>query len=159
MPTSCWWGQRTLGVAVPFCHFQLIGSKPADPAYPRHLNTLGDHLRKRRLDLGLLQGEVADALGVAESTICSWETGRTSPQLRFIPRIIAFLEYDPLDGVPHETLAERIIATRQKLGMTQKEMARTLGIDPTTLGRWERGAGKPSRSLRERLEEFIGGSG
>jgi transcriptional regulator with XRE-family HTH domain len=140
---------------VPFCHFRLVGRKPLDPAYPRHLHTLGDHLRKRRLDLGLPQREVAEMLGVAESTICGWEVGRTSPQLRFIPRIITFLGYDPLDEVSHETLGERIVATRQRLGMTQRQLARALGVDPTTVGRWERGAGKPSRSLKERLEEFL----
>jgi transcriptional regulator with XRE-family HTH domain len=116
---------------------------------------LGDHLRKRRLDLGLLQSEVADTLGVTESTICSWETGRTSTQLRFIPRIIAFLGYDPLSGASHQTSGERIIAARQRLGMTQKELARTLGVDPTTVGRWERGTGKPSKGLEERIEGFL----
>jgi transcriptional regulator with XRE-family HTH domain len=140
---------------VPFCHFQLVARKPLDPAYPSHLKTLGDHLRKRRLDLGLFQSEVADTLGVTESTISSWETGRTSTQLRFIPRIIIFLGYDPLDDLPHDTLGERIVATRQRLGMTQKELARALGVDPTTVGRWERGTGKPSKGLEERVEGFL----
>ena len=82
-------------VALPFCHVQLIAWKPLPPAYPRELKTLGDHLRKRRLDLGLLQKQVADRLEVNAMTICNWETNRTSPQLRFVPRILSFLGYNP----------------------------------------------------------------
>ena len=58
---------------------------------------MGDHLRKRRLDLDLLQTEMAEKLGVDEMTICNWELNHTSPQLRFIPRLIAFLGYMPDD--------------------------------------------------------------
>jgi len=62
--------------------------------------TIGDHLRKRRLDLGLLQGEVADRLGVTESSVTNWELSRTEPELRLLPGIVRFLEYTPwsVDG-------------------------------------------------------------
>jgi len=73
------------------------------------LRTLGDHLRKRRLDLGLLQCEVAQRLQVNQMTISNWETNRTSPQRRFIPRIISLLGYNPHDTQP-ATLGNRIIA-------------------------------------------------
>ena len=36
--------------ALPFCHVRLSGPKPLPKAYPKHLKTLGDHIRKRRLD-------------------------------------------------------------------------------------------------------------
>ena len=82
---------------MPFCHFQLTAEKPSCLPYPAELNTLGDHIRKRRLDLGLTQREVARKLGVTESTIWNWEANRSSRQLRFMPKIIAFLGYDPHD--------------------------------------------------------------
>ena len=63
--------RRTDTVALPSCHIQLAGRKPLPPAYPLHMETQGDHLRKRRLDLGLFQSEVADELGVDETTICN----------------------------------------------------------------------------------------
>ena len=37
---------------------------------------------------------------MTESTIWNWEANRSSPQLRFIPRIIAFLGYNPHDAKP-----------------------------------------------------------
>ena len=142
------------GVALPFCHVQLAGRKPLPPAYPRRLNTLGDHLGRRRLDLGLFQREVAGTLGVAEQTICNWETNRTSPQLCFIPRILAFLGYDPYAPSP-QALGERIIAARRRLGLGQKTLAGLLHIDPGTLGRWERGIGSPSKELLRKLDAFL----
>lgn len=44
---------------MPCCHVHLQGQKRSPLGYPRELRTIGDHLRKRRLDLGLLQREVA----------------------------------------------------------------------------------------------------
>lgn len=41
------------------CHVTLSAVKPRHRAYPEEINT-GDHLRKRRLDLGLLQRGEAD---------------------------------------------------------------------------------------------------
>jgi len=118
------------------------------------LETLGEHLRKRRLDLGLLQKEVAQRLGVHKDTICNWETNRTSPPLRYLPRIIQFLGHVPHYITP-ETFGERILAVRRLLGLSQRELARRLGVDPGTLGRWERGKGRPSKRLGERLVAFL----
>ena len=53
--------------------------------------TLGDHLRRRRIELGLFQKDVATKLGVTASTIWNWEHGWEIGK-RFIPRIIQFLE-------------------------------------------------------------------
>ena len=141
-------------VALPFCHIQLTGRRPPSPAYPRELKTLGDHLRKRRLDLGLLQSDVAEKLQVHPLTVCNWETNRTSPQLRFLPRIIAFLGHDPYDPPP-QALGKRIIATRRRFGLSQKRLAGLLNIDPSTLGRWERGKGSPTKNLLWRLDVFF----
>jgi DNA-binding transcriptional regulator YiaG len=81
--------------ALPFCHVTLRAQKTRDPAYPRELKTLGDHLRKRRLDFGLLQREVAKSLGVRVKTLRNWERGKTAPQRRFLPRSFGFLGADP----------------------------------------------------------------
>jgi transcriptional regulator with XRE-family HTH domain len=132
----------------------LAGHKPIPDAYPNELRTLGDHIRKRRLDLGLLQKDVAARVGCDTATITNWELNHTSPEIRFIPGIIAFLGYDPYDG-PSGTLGERIIACRQRMGLSQKRFACQLGIDPTTVAGWERGEHQPSERLRARLQRIL----
>lgn len=59
------------------------------------IETIGDRVRKRRLDLGLLQKEVADQLGVDLNTVHNWECNKTTPQLGFLPRVIRVIGYDP----------------------------------------------------------------
>ena len=144
-------------VALPFCHIQLVGRKPLPPAYPRALKTLGDRLRKRRLDLGLRQCDVAERLNVATTTIYDWETNRTSPQLRFIPQIHGFLGYCPYH-TELESLGKRTRTRRRVLGISQKKLAVLLGIDPSTLGRWESGKGKPSEGHQRTLLGWLSGS-
>ena len=82
---------------LPFCHIQPTAGKPLPPAYPRELKALGDHLRKRRLDLGLLQRDVAEQLQVNQMTVCNWETNCTFPQLLMIPPLIA--KWEPIIDV------------------------------------------------------------
>jgi len=77
MPGIAWFGD-----------IQLTGRKPLSTAYPKELITTGDHLRKRRLDLGLLQKDVAQQIGVNRATITNWEINHNYPELRFVPRII-----------------------------------------------------------------------
>jgi len=144
---------------LPFCHVTLRGQKPLPKAYPRALCTIGDHLRKRRLDLGLLQREVAERLGVNEATVTNWELNRTSPALWFLPAIVRCLGYVPwsADG----SIGQRLLSYRRERGLSQSALARLLGIDPGTLGRWERGLRVPTGQYARRaaalLERFASG--
>lgn len=70
---------------------RLQAQKPPLAAYPTELRTLGAQLRKRRLDLGLRQKDVARVLGVDEATVYNWERHRTAPASRFFPNIFTFL--------------------------------------------------------------------
>ncbi len=84
-------------------------------------------------------------LGVDECTYHNWETGRTTPAIQFIPKIISFLGYTPWDGKAR-TQGERLKAYRWVRGLSQKEMAGLLGVDPGTLARRERGEEKLSKT-------------
>jgi DNA-binding XRE family transcriptional regulator len=75
----------------------LRGHKPAPPGYPESLETVGDHIRKKRMDFRLTQKEVAEGLGVNKDTIRFWENSKARPSLVNIPKIIEFLEYDPFE--------------------------------------------------------------
>ena len=60
----------------------LTAPIPTDPAYSKQLVTIGDHIRKRRLDLGLLQREVGAQIGVCAATVTNWALGHSVPALR-----------------------------------------------------------------------------
>ena len=139
---------------LPFCHLAFRAPKPLQKPYPKALKTLGDHLRKRRLDLALTQKEVAQRLGADETSVWNWEKNRSSPALRFVPRIIEFLGYIPDDTKP-ENLGQRIVAFRRVRGLTQKELARRLGMDPSTIASWERGDHRPTKRLAQRLNQRL----
>ncbi|MDP2652210.1 MAG: recombinase family protein [bacterium] len=146
--------QHNLIPALPFCHVQLTATRPLPPAYPRELKTLGDHLRKKRLDLGLLQKDVALHLGVTETSVYSWENGHSSPRLDLLPKVLSFLGYVPGD-IHSLDFGDRIVAIRQALGIRQEDLAREMGVDPSTLARWEKGKSKPFSASRRRIMEFF----
>jgi len=116
------------------------------------MKTLADHIRKKRLDLGLFQRDVASLLNVNETTIFNWENNRTTPALHHIPAIIRFLGYFPLQTP--ESLPEKLILARRTRGLSRKRMAKTLGINESTLARWETGRGRPTRKSLDILETY-----
>ena len=133
-------------VALPFCHFELRAERPKPANYPKKINSLGDHIRARRLDLKLLQEQVAEQIGVHEMTITGWEGNATVPEVRYMPAIIQFLGYNPLPAA--SSLPERIATARRALGLSQRKMAKKLGVDPATLLGWRAGRHYPNeRSL------------
>lgn len=80
--------------------------------YREEPKTLGEHLKKRRLDLKLRQKDVAGELGVSKQTYENWEGGIHGPEFRHFPGVIRFLGYDPIPEPV--SLSERIRATRRR---------------------------------------------
>jgi DNA-binding XRE family transcriptional regulator len=81
--------------AWPFYRITLRARKHSFLPYPKNLETWGDHLKKRRLDLGLLQKDVARIIGADKTSVFNWENNLMAPSLRFIPKLIEFLGYRP----------------------------------------------------------------
>jgi DNA-binding transcriptional regulator YiaG len=140
---------------LPFCHVRLSGPKPKPKAYPKQLKTLGDHLRKRRLDLGLLQKQAAEQIGVDTASIGNWESNEVQPMVHCLPQILAFLGHNPLPEAGD--LVGKFKRIRCILGLTQEQLAHKLGIDESTIEGWERGENTPVGAYRKLLEDFITG--
>lgn len=103
----------------------------------------------------LLQKDVAGILGVDTTTVFNWENNRCSPRLCLIPRIVMFLGYSPLPTGPKHTIGVEIMAYRVEQGLSQKKLAEALGIDPTTLARWESRKSLPRDRLWVRLAQYL----
>jgi transcriptional regulator with XRE-family HTH domain len=115
--------------------------------------TLGEHIKKRRLELTLSQKQAAKRLRVNPWTVLNWEKGHTDAPIESMPAILLFLGYDPFP-VP-VTLPERMLAKRRAMGWSIREAARHLGVDEGTWGAWERGAVAPWPRYLRLLERFL----
>jgi len=124
---------------------------PAD--YPMKINSLGEHIRARRMTLKLFQKQVADQIGVHELTITGWEGNATVPEVRYMPAIIQFLGYNPLPAA--SSLPEQLATARRALGLSQRKMAGKLGVDPATLMGWEAGRHQPTWKSLELIAKAL----
>ncbi|MFY9824393.1 MAG: helix-turn-helix domain-containing protein [Thermoanaerobaculia bacterium] len=129
---------------------------PPPRGCPRELRTLGDHLRKARLLRGLLQAQVAEMIGVDYQTVLNWERNHTGVATRFMPKVVAFLGYDPREEPG--PLGLRIRSLRERQGLSQSALAAKLGLNTSTVNAWERGrVRKLFPTVRRRFEEFLAG--
>lgn len=149
--------KRTLRGSVTFfeyLHYRLTLPRPIMPpkGYPVELQTLGDHIRKRRLDLGLLQMEVASEIGVSENTVWNWEHG-TEPELRHIPAVLSFLGYMPWK-CPDDPGGEACPLQEGK-GLSLRRLGPLMGRDPEQLEDWLSGRHEPIERNKRMIEEFL----
>jgi len=129
----------------------LKGLKPKETDFEPQ--TLGKHIRKRRLELELTQKQAAERLAINPSTVLNWESGRRAPPIRSMPAVLGFLGYDPFP--PPATLAERFLQARRNHGWSTGEAASQLGVDPTTWQNWERGELILFRKHRAKVAELL----
>jgi transcriptional regulator with XRE-family HTH domain len=121
----------------------------------REARTWGDHLRRKRVSLGLRQRDAAADLGISVATLQRWETNQTVPLVRLLPLIAQFLGYVPY--VAPKSFGEWLLMVRQSRGLSRKRLALELGLDESTLARWERGLMRPTRRLQERAFAYLVG--
>lgn len=82
-------------VSLPFCRLTLTTANPGPYGYPANLQTLGQRIRVRRMDLGLLQKDLARMWGATEQSVRFWGLDKTRPIHKYMLKIIQFLGYDP----------------------------------------------------------------
>ena len=139
--------------ALPFTRLRLSAIKPTRYTFRGEATTLGDHLRKRRLTLQLIQRDVAATLGVTVETLVNWELNRTKPKASYVPVIIRFLEHD-LRQVPRRLISQ-LEYYRDGLGLTQNTFAKKLGVDESTLSGWIAGRHAPSPTSLRKLKKVL----
>src|SRR5690349_4695080 len=100
------WRRWTSTVALPYTSLRLTRPRPRvfPRGYPHEPRTLGERIRRRRMDLGLTQRTLAKKLGCLQETVWQWERDVSQPLARRWPRIEAVLgnglvpEHDGLPG-------------------------------------------------------------
>ncbi len=133
-------------------NIQLKASKPLSPLHPKALLSLGDHIRKVRLERNFSQPEVAKIIGVTTDAITYWENNRNNPRISHLPKAIEFLGYNPLVNKELDSIGERLLYYRQKLGLSRKLLAKQIGLDEGTLMRIEEGKERILLKTQEKLK-------
>jgi DNA-binding XRE family transcriptional regulator len=138
---------------VAFLPYGPIALKSFKRRYVEHPATLGEHLMKRRSELGLFQKDAAKTLRVNGWTYLGWEKDRKKPTARMMSRIIQFLGYDPLPS--GDSISQQLLACRRILGLTQRSAAAELAIDEGTFWRYETGEWTPKGERLTRIQELL----
>ncbi|MEN5197014.1 helix-turn-helix domain-containing protein [Sphingobacterium faecium] len=123
-------------------------------SYPERPLSIGDHIRKKRMDLKLLQKDVAKICDVTEGCITNWEKNRSSPQIQFFPCIIMFLGYLPFE-FDETTLSGRLKACRCRNGLSQKQLAKIIGVDGATVCSWELEENYPHKGTLAKVDMIL----
>jgi transcriptional regulator with XRE-family HTH domain len=135
------------------------------PSYPKNPQTLGERIRKARMDKGLYAKELAKLVGVDECTLINWEKDRNMPQYKDVrnlqdaldlklPAVLIYRDY-PVSPV---TFSQKFKQKRLDLHLTQEEAAKKLKFEVTTIRRLEcEKMKKPQKNTMGKLREFLEG--
>ena len=141
-------------VALPFLPVPVTTLIPRKTMQLEENAPIGQHIRKKRLDLKLLQREVADLVGITEECMTNWENGKSVPQIQYMPKLIQFLGYNPLE-LDDNTLAGRIKNYRVTQGLSHKKMGKLIGVDASTIAAWESAKSIPKELNIELINKVI----
>ncbi|WP_300463709.1 helix-turn-helix transcriptional regulator [Desulfobacula sp.] len=143
------------------------------PSYPAEINSLGDLIRKTRIDLNLEVKQLGKELGVDECSITNWEVGRSQPKTPFLKRLSEFLkphingliseedlwklffQNNPSYPKQQNTFGDRLRAARMQSFLTIPQLADKLKVDPASIGKWERMEAKPIPEYKDRVNAWL----
>lgn len=129
---------------------------PTPAGYPTKPVKFADHLLKRRMDLKLTQYEASILLKVTECSIFNWEKSRSLPKVKHYPDIILFLGYNPFEAeMDTETLHGKLKWHRTRLGLSYRNLGKILGVDGSTIARWEERSLPIQPSNLNKLESWL----
>ncbi len=119
----------------------------------------GTQLKAERLKKGLSQCEMAVELGVGQTTVALWETGKFKPTQANKARFRLWSEEGKKAGdcdnkKEKDSFALRVLMLRAKYRVSQRNLGEALGFSKTTILSWEKGMTMPSPMHMECLREW-----
>lgn len=119
-----------------------------------HPDIIGEHIRKKRVESGLLQKDLAVLFDTCEDTITSWESRQGKPIISVYPKIIRFLGYYPYNH-PLDTAEGLIERCRHTLGLSYERLGTLVGVHGTTLICWKQYGEIVQRDCKEKLLSLL----
>ena len=151
-----WFIRKRYHPILPFCFFAIKVSPEEFKTFILRKKgviplpqTLGEHLRNRRLVLDLRQEDVARQLGTLREVYERWERDERQPVVSEWPSILSFLGYYP--GAEN-TPADWVLKARRILGLSQYAIGRMVKAIAKDVREWEHGESEPPASKQERIK-------
>ncbi|WP_395745618.1 helix-turn-helix domain-containing protein [Prosthecobacter sp.] len=133
--------RKTYHPILPFCFFTIRASRTAlrfrkltRKGFILNPESLGQHLKSKRLLLNLTQEQVAKQLGTVREQYERWERDEVSPAVSFWPRLIRFLGYYP---GPEVSFADWVLKARRMWGLSQYGLGRRINAIASAVRLWE----------------------
>lgn len=122
----------------------------------------GQFVGARRQELRINRSELAQALGVSQSTVVAWELGYRVPGAHHLAAMAAVLSVDTASlaaALPRRgattLLGELILVRQRELGMRSADLARLIGTTEATVSRWVHGVSRPRPGNLRRLADAL----
>lgn len=118
----------------------------------------GDNIKELRKAAGMTQSDIAFALNVHLQTVSKWERGISEPDFSVLGELADVLGVslekllgteEAADGAhagafDAAAFGRAVTAERRRLGVSQSELADSLGVSQNMISNWERGVTAPS---------------
>ncbi len=91
------------------------------------------------------------------NTVYKWEYHRDSPHPRVYQKIVEFLGYEP-DVSARRPLGEKIRAYRKAKHLSQRQLAKMLGVQKLAVRQWEKDETCPKKESFLTLSRLLHGS-
>jgi len=125
------------------------------------LSSIGGRIRYYRLDKGMRQEDVALKTGFNRTTITRYENNQLLHSVESCNSIAEAIGISPSllydDYLQFLTSDYGTIIRTKRKGhkLTQEELAEELGVNSSTVRKWEKGQAQPNRSSYSNLREFL----
>ncbi|MBS1734395.1 MAG: transcriptional regulator [Bacteroidetes bacterium] len=141
-------------LAIPFSELHNIVPIPDNRPFPASLEIIGNHIKKARLERGILIKDVITFIGIDRETLRNWERDATDPHVKYYPAIERFLGYAPWNSKA-ETLSEKIKMYRYRNGLTLEQFGNLLGVRECMVWEWESNNRMPYKKTKDRILSLL----
>ncbi|MDN5347204.1 MAG: hypothetical protein PWP65_768 [Clostridia bacterium] len=140
-------------------YFGVGGGEKQDEDKKGGRSSVGERLRRLREQKGITLSELSRRSGVSLAHISEIERGRSTASLKTLDKLASVLGVTTsslLRSVNEDPLGSKLRRLREKIGLTQKELAEQVGISHSLIGQIETGRIQPSISTLSSIAEALG---
>jgi transcriptional regulator with XRE-family HTH domain len=141
---------------LPICSFSLKPKIREITRIPRVTNTIGDHIRKQRLERNIDQQDLAKQFRVSSIALSNWELNRKPTPPKHLQNIIYFLGYVPKIKIGFDRFGTYTQLYRKQQEISLQKFSEHINIDIEEIKHLEQGKyGKRHRQLESEIMVFI----